>query len=376
MQKFFLFILIFFGFFINLQAQKSKVISVFQLIETSKFEEAKKAIEEAVGDEKTWRWPKTWYARGYLCQTAYQQGIKDNDKKKYELYPDQLYVAYESYNQALSLDRRGRYDSQIAPQYIILSNEFQTMGNKFYARKEYKKALNAFEHALIISRSPILSVEIDTNLVYNTALAAYESDEWDKAIGYLRGLDKDSYSSNVAFLLSDAYLEVKDTISAEDVLLNGLEKYEYNDTLVLRLVDLRMKTENEEGAITVLDSAIKRDSTNYLLLYTRGLVYQKDDQYENAIASYRQALGYAPEKTRIYNNLGTCYYNIGVEIEEYAMTIGNKSGFNEEKRKSLKAYETALGWFEKALNKDPQNQMTIQMIHKLHEALQIKDKIQ
>ncbi len=50
-------------------AQKSKVMASFQLIETGKYEEAKKSIEEAIADKKTEQWPRTWYARGLLCQT-------------------------------------------------------------------------------------------------------------------------------------------------------------------------------------------------------------------------------------------------------------------------------------------------------------------
>ena len=98
-----------------LHAQKSKVIAAYQLIETGKFEEAKTVIEEAKGDDKTLGWPKTWHARGLLCQTAYQKGLETKDVKKCQLYDDQLYVAWVSYENARKLDRTGRMDSQLAP---------------------------------------------------------------------------------------------------------------------------------------------------------------------------------------------------------------------------------------------------------------------
>ena len=82
----------------------------FQLIETGKYEEAKKSIEEAIGDKKTEQWHRTWYAKGLLCQTAYREGVDKNDKKKSELYPDQLYLAFDSYQKARSFDKRGKLD--------------------------------------------------------------------------------------------------------------------------------------------------------------------------------------------------------------------------------------------------------------------------
>ena len=85
-----------------------------------------------------------------------------------------------------------RISSTITLQYYDLANDFQKMGERHYLRKEYAKALEAFEHALLVSKSPLLSVKTDTNLVYNTAVAAYESKNWEKAISYLTGLNDDA----------------------------------------------------------------------------------------------------------------------------------------------------------------------------------------
>lgn len=104
-----LFFLVFISFSCSVLSplQKGKLISVFHLIEIAQYEEAKKVIEEMIKDKTYQKWPKTWYARGIICQNAYQEGIKKKDKKKTELYPNQLFVAFESFEKALSLDKRG-----------------------------------------------------------------------------------------------------------------------------------------------------------------------------------------------------------------------------------------------------------------------------
>jgi tetratricopeptide (TPR) repeat protein len=374
MKRLVLIVSIFLGCYLASPAQKSKVIAVFQLIETGKYDEAKEAIEEAISDKKTGQWPRTWYARGLLCQTAYQKGIAENDQKKYGLYPDQLYQAFNDYEKARSLDDRGRLDGQLAPKYVILANDFEDLGVKHYRKGEYGEALKAFERAIQIYRSPILPVRVDTNLIYNAALAAFENEAWEKAIGYLEKLDKDNYSPNVPHLLSTIYLGKADTAAAEKVLMEGIGRYEDNEDLILLLVDLLFQKNDTVRAMELLDSASSTDSSNYIFPYTKGLLYQKSEQYKEAIDAYEEALSLAPGEPKIYANIGTCHYNMGVEIERNATAITSNRAYLREKEKSAKAFGTAVSWFEKALDKNPDNQYVITKLHQLYEVLGISDK--
>ena len=106
-------------------AQKSKVLAVRQMIDAEKFSEAREAIDEAVEHPKTSDWARTYYYRGVLCQTAWEQGIEKNDSKKTSLYPDQLYVAHDSYEKALDLDAREKLHGLIRQKYFLLSNDFR-----------------------------------------------------------------------------------------------------------------------------------------------------------------------------------------------------------------------------------------------------------
>jgi len=367
MLRLYIITLILFGCSMLAYAQRSKVISVFQLIETAKYDEAKKAIEEAITDEKTMEWPKTWYAKGLLCQTAYE-------KNKTELYPDQLYVALDSYEKALSLDTQGRIEAQVAYMYTLLANEFQKIGERNFNSRKYKEALIAFEKALQINRSPILSLRLDTGLVYNTALASYEAKDWEKATGYLSILHQDNYSPNVTHLLYTVYLEQSDTLSAKKALMEGIKSHQKNEDLVLLLVDLLYQTNDAEMAVKILNSISDENPSNYLFPYTKGLVHQKTSHYREAIAAYEEAVNLAPDEIKIYENIGTCYFNIGVEIGENSRTIANNKTFLEEKAKSVAAFESAVEWLEKAIEKEPDNQQVTAKLYHLYNALLITDK--
>ncbi len=83
----------------------------------------------------------------------------------------------------------------------------------------------------------------------------------------------------------------------------------------------------------------------------------------------------APDETEIYENIGICYYNIGVEIEKNARAMTNKRAVTREKERSAETFETAVTWFEKALDKDPDNQFIITKLYQLYSVLGISDKI-
>jgi tetratricopeptide (TPR) repeat protein len=368
-------VIIFTGCINALQAQRSKVISLFQLIDQGKYNDAKKAIEEAAEDEKTAEWPVTWYARGLLCQTAYEKGIEKKNKKHYELYPDQLYVAYDSYEKALELDSRGRIEKQLPPLYVLLANDFQKLGETHFKEKQYKEALRAFETALQINRNPMLSVVIDTNLIFNTALAAYESKAWEKATTYLSTLNEHNYSSNVSHLLFNVYLETEDTLSAEQLLTEDIDRYDDNEDLVMLLAELLYQKNEINKAVGVLDTAFTKKPDNYIFPYTIGLIYQNTGQYRKAIAAYKMAVDLAPEEVKIYTNIGTCYYNTGVEIQKNARTISNNRIFLEEKKKSESEFRSAIRWLEEAYEKDSDNQLVIEKLYALYKVLGITDKI-
>jgi len=141
------------------------------------------------------------------------------------------------------------------------------------------------------------------------------------------------------------------------------------------MVDLLFQTNAEEKAEGLLDNASSENPSKYIFPYTKGLIYQKREQYNTAIDAYKESLIIAPDETKIYAHIGTCYYNIGVEIENNARAISNNRAYIREKERSAEAFKMAITWFEKALEKDPDNQYVITKLYQLYEVLDISDKM-
>ncbi len=374
MKRLFFLTFIFFGCSVLTPLQKSRFIAVFHLIENASYEEAKEVVEDMISHEEYAQWPRTWYARGLLCQTAYREGVRVNNRKMYELYPNQLYVAFDSYEKALSLDTRGSIQKQLAPRYVLLANDFQKLGGKHYNDGEYKESLRAFENALKVTQSPILTVQTDTNLIYNTALAAFQSKERETAVRHLSRLHGYNHSTNVTHLLFSTYLEKGDTVSAKKVLKEGIDSYEENKDLILLLADLHFKQGNPEKSLDVLVSASLENPSKHIFPFTKGLIYQKTEQYRKAIGVYKQAFALAPGELLTHVNMATCYYNIGVEIEESSRSINNKGQVLDEKQRSTAAFDAAVEWLNKAYNQKPDNPLVIDKMQGLLERLNMSDR--
>ena len=376
MKRFVFIILILWGCSLGSHAQRSNIIGAFQLIENGKYEDAKKAIQEAVVDKKTRKWSKTYYARGLLCQTAYEKGIAKKDKKLYELYPDQLIVAYDSYKKALTLRKNDRILDQLEPLFVELANDFIKVSEQHYTSKRYEDALKTFEYVMEINQSKVLSLELDTSLIYNTALAAYKGKLYDKAIKHLNRLNELNYSTNVPHLLYAIHIEQGDTASAKEALIDGIDRYEKTEDLILLLVDINYEEGNIEEAVEVLDTAALKTPSNYIFPFTKGLLYQKVEQYDKAIEAYKQANVLDSAQIESCTKLGTCYFNIGVEIEKYSRSIKNNSVFLTEKAKSTEARKSAVKWLEKAYEYDPENQTVREQLSQLYQVLQESEKLE
>ena len=374
MKRLFLLMFLFSGCSVLSPLQKSKFIAVSHLIEVNNFEEAKVLVDELVNDQESAKWPRSWYVQGLLSQDAYRDGMRRNDKNKFEMYPDQLYLAYESFEKARELDKKGRYDKQLAPRYVLLANDFQRMGERHFTAKKYDEALRAFQQALIITQSPILSMRSDHDLIYNTAIAAYEAGKKDKALELLTQLDDYNYSPNVAHLLFTTHLEKGDTLAAEKVLLTGIDKYDNNENLVLLLADLLNQRGHWGRAIRVLDRAALKSPAAHVYPYTQGLIHHKRGHYNRAIEAYEKAFVLAPNETIIPTNIATCYYNIGVEIEENARNINNSRIVQEEREKSAAAFASAVKWLDKAYEKESRNQAVNMKLYQLYRALSENEK--
>ncbi len=355
--------------------QRSGLITAFHLIEDQEYAEARDYIEKMVEDEEAAGWPRTWHARGLLYQNAYREGKERNNSNLYEMIDRQLFVVYESYEKALSLDAGSRIRNQLAPRYVLLANDLQAMGQQSFDEGTYDEALEAFETVAKIRQGQLLNLDTDTTLLYNMAMAAINGGKREKAIQYLHRLDQYRYGTNVSHLLSEAYLQQGDTLKASNVLQDGIAKYEEDEDLVLLLANTQYEMGLVREALLMLENKSEVHPSNHELPYTRGLILQKEGKYEEAIMAYWESLELEPDKPIIYAHIATCFYNIGIEIEEQARTINRSAQVQEKRERSTAALESASLWLNKALELETRDPEALAIIQELSALLDITERV-
>lgn len=374
MKKFFILVFLFYGCSVLSPLQKSRLISLYHLIETEKFEDAKVVCENMVEGEESSQWATTWYAKGYLCQTAYKKGMQNDDPKLYELYPDQLYLAWESYEKARKLDPSQKMESHLIPKYVMLVNDFRKMGMGNLNDRNYNEALRAFEQAMQIERISFLELRQDTSLLYNAGLAAYEDKNWQKAKTHLQVLHQYRFSENATHLLFRTHMAVRDTASAENVLFEGIEFYDDHANLVILLAELLVEQSKTEEAIAVIDKAIEENPVNATFYYNKGLAYQMAGSYKNAVEAYTEALNFDAENLMTYANIATCWYNIGVKYEESTLSLTSKPEVKKLREKSEAAFKMSQQWLDETIAQDPEDFWVIERLSKLYNEMGKPDK--
>ena len=363
-------------------AQKGKVTSAQNLKDTGKLDQALEAIEATVDptndkSEKTISWPKTWEVRGEIYQAIGES--KDANIKK--LADDPFTVALESYKKALELDTKGSASNGVKVKLTLLTNDLTNQAVEAFQEDNYKKALSSFEQILEINNLPIIKADnpgaIDTVILFNSGLAAYNAEEYDKAIEYYGEAAKYGYNGARTYsLLAQTYQAKEDTLGALNTLKEGFEKYPEDQIVLESMIQIYMDMDKTDDAMKYLEMAIQNDPTVPRYYFAQGALYEKLGDEANAIKTYKKCIEIDSEFFNAYYNLGALYYNKGVKQMEIAKDVppNENAKYEAEMAKADDWFKEALPYMEKCNQLQPEDKMTLESLKNLYYRLKMMDK--
>ncbi|MDX8339650.1 tetratricopeptide repeat protein [Draconibacterium sp. IB214405] len=363
-------------------AQKGKVTSAQNLKDTGKLDKALEAINEAVDAsnekaEKSLPWPKTWEVRGEI----YQAIFASQDENIKALSEDPLTTALESYKKAIELDDKDKFGNSVKIKLTLLTNDLTNQAVEAFNNNDYELALKSFEQILEIQDIPVVKKDnpgaIDTVILFNSGLAAYNAKNYKKAIHYYGESAKYGYNGARTYaLISDSYIQMQDTVNALKTVQEGFEKYPEDNNVLTSMIDLYMKMGKNEEALKYLDMAIEQDPSNVTYYFAKGALYEKFGEEENAVAAYTKAAEVDPTFFNAYYNLGALYYNKGVKQIEFANSIpaNENEKYEAESKKADIWWEKALPYMEKCRELNPEDEMTLESLKNLYYRMKNMDK--
>ncbi len=358
-------------------AQKGKVSAASGYMETNDLEAAKKSIDLALEHEKSINWPKTYVVAAKIYTELAKAGQDADGIKK----------AVDFYKKAIELDQKGdakgknigKYQKEIKLQLTFFKPDLTNSGIEGFNTNDFNKALYAFENVLYFNDLPMFQEEapgVDTVIVYNCALAAYNAKDWPKAEKFFNLTIDYKYGENpgdAILLLDQVYDATGDSIKAAENLKRGFELFPEDERILTTLIQYYLDTEQNDAALEYLNTAIEKDPENPSFYYARGVLFESIDK-DKAIENYKSCLEIDDKFFNSLYNLGVIFYNKGVEQQNVANDKTTTKEFNAAMKVANEYWEQSLPYMEKAHEVQPEEAAVLETLKGLYYRFERMDK--
>lgn len=190
---------------------------------------------------------------------------------------------------------------------------------ELYKNKEYKKAIEEY-----------LKIDPPTADMMLTIASAYQNlgDNTNALIYYKNALQLKPDNADIAYYIASIYAETEDYDSAEAYAQKALiinkdhrdsiallkEIKEQNSSKLLEAAVQLFDEQKYEQSLPLLSQLISDEPKNAYALYYRGMVYDAQQKYNDAINDYKKALSINPDELKVANYLIAVDYD---NMEKY-----------------------------------------------------------
>lgn len=362
---------------IGIFAQKKELKSIDKAISKNDLKTAKEEIavlesNESAIEEKY----EAWYY--YLKGSAYG---KSNIEK-----------AVEAYNKLFAIEKesgKSKYTNEAKPKLNkLIQLVSEKAVNAYNVDKDYDVATKNFY--LTYKLSPK-----DTSFLYNAAISASLSKDYDTSFKYYKELQDIGYtgittqyfavnketgakenlgsksqrdlmvktgqyikpttekteSKQADIIKNIGYILINQGKTDEAIVaIKEARKNEPKDlNLLLNEAQLYIKLEKMDKFQELMEEAVELDPENPTLFFNLGVVNQNQGKTEQAIEYYKKAIELDPDYADAYMNLSVAILS-GEQaiVEEMNKNLSNFKKYDELEKKQKELYKTALPYLEKA----------------------------
>jgi len=357
----------------NIQAQKKYVTKALDWAEKGEYlDTALVLLDMALENEKTKDWAKAYYAKGMVYKAA--ANSENEEFKNLSKYP--LIDATNNFEKALTARGVGSIQTILELAMLNLPNEITNSAVNYYNDEKYKAAFVFFEKAYELKKLELYGSETDTAIIYNTALMAQRSEDFDNAIKYYNMAVELNYGAGDTYvLLADAHKQSGDTASYVKTLKSGFELYPDNQTLLGTLTNyFLIESDNPKEAIEYLELAISKDPSNSRLYSGKAMFYDKMGETDKSIENYKKAIELDDEFFEAQYNLGVLYFNQGIALTNVANEIKDNAKYAIAKEKADNKFKESVPYLERAYELNREDKSLANTLSQLYYRLQMNDK--
>ncbi len=297
----------------------------------------------------------------YLKAISYIELYKTNKKISY------LDTAYRNLLISKKLDTQKEINTDINEALIDVASKYVYKGVNEFNSGNYNKALKAFENSIKINNMPAI-MQIDTIIIYNTALAAKKLKKYDKAIDYYKKLINFNFGGLPIMLeTAQTYLLSGNVDKYLETLKTAENKYGQTREILEEYINFYLTRGDVENIIKYSSLAIDKFPGNSKYYFVKGYAYEQKNMDLQAVREYSTSLQLDSANLNSLYNLAAIYYNKGIEIRKTAKT-------KDEINKSNNFFTKSMKLLEKYNNLSPNDKQTMELLRSIYKILNFTDK--
>ena len=217
--------------------------------------------------------------------------------------------------------------------------------------------------------------------IYYAGRFAYEANRYDEAIVTLERMNSEHASANALRkeiiyaneYIYQIYIELGDTAKAVESIKKSIDLFPEEPWFMQNLINLYINSGQEDKAINYLDLAIEREPNVGQYYNSKGSILARIGRFEESLAAFEQAIAIEPNNALFLETLGFAYVELGNKLNDDAAYLDAKE-YAKAKVEIDKAFNTALPYFEKAYELEPDNYEYKRSLRSLYYRLGMDDK--
>ncbi|MCL2073344.1 MAG: tetratricopeptide repeat protein [Marinilabiliaceae bacterium] len=362
----------------SVYGQRGKVAAASSFLDQGDVDGAKKRISDALVNEKSIDWARTYVIAGRVSVAEYLQTQN----------PEKVVEAADHFIKAIERDKlgdeKGKGIGKTANEiklYITQNMpDIQNAGVEAYTAEKFDLSMRIFERVALLLNDPIFYVKgqpevADSIFTYYTALSAYKSENWKKAVEYFnKSIDVGFDEGNAVLLLYEVYGAMKDTVNMVSTLQKGSDLFPDDDRIILNLINLYITMTQLDEALNYLDGAIAKNPNNATFYFARGYINESKNLIDEAVKDYLKSLELKDDLYDPLFSLGVIYFNKGAEKTREANDLADMKEYEAAIAQSVEFFSQALPFVERADKVKPDNEMVLDTLKSIYYRLQQMDK--
>ena len=305
----------------------------------------------------------------------FKDGKLEKWKEINKIYDNPLPEAVKSFDQAVKLEPELKDSKQMKEDKDRLKKLYTTKAIEQYTNADYKACLKSFEAVLNIDNQDNVSGETDTLIYYNAGLVAALAGLHQESIKYYELARKYNYpKADLYANLKKEYFAIGDTAAGVKILDEGFKKFPSDQSVLVELIRYYLQSGKSKEAMDYLKLAQQGDSTNVSFVFAEGTLYDKTEEKDKAIETYKKCIRMDSTFFNAYYNLGVLYYNAAAKMYDAANAIADNKEYEKAKKAADEELALSIPYMEKAHELDPKDINSLQTLKTIYYRLQMMDK--